>query len=1827
MRKSGGGMAAAAALMAANTKPTKRLLDSALSPFDWQFAYYVDRPYRPHVQLLDNPDGPAPTTLILQVSEHCTPKRSLISDTLTGMMSSDTTASPVEEEELEKLHTILAGSQLYRGDKEMWVLFARVLLRRKASHLAHRTVVALPSASITPELWREIMESVTQGRMNNVDLINRLLDEEQFPLRIQDVGKKKTTPRFPAVSHSILKRYIATVKLVGGALHPAPFLAFFKCVQDVRDPHAKTPMVHWKLVLRHFQQLNKSCPTWYVSHPAEAADLVKYVILACSSGADPNLTLQLARVAASRHILDGVELSLWLMHRMVLSHHVEETKEVAHRLVQWLFHTVGIHLLPRFHSQLIPLARNLLNIEAVQEVGFIYSTIIDHVAVFSEEFRIQWMETMRDILCSCCGSVFGDLNVHNDRVCATCMHVTPAKSLAEVPSYVLTAEHLERLRKRRKVAKREGQQRLRNLVSNHENSSRAPMTSEAVFKIHVLAQSSSPKKDSSDAIEVVDVSTSSSPVAALQIGDNSNLQSLVLDKDASETDVRAAVEEASRRKDLLEGVRQRFKQVSTTSTGVTVPSTIPQLQHHVQQQFRAARERAVLAQIVKIDGAWQCVWCQEQNTPSDSRITCSACAAETGPEASWRTFLSQGTSDIQNEIRSRIRGGDAADAVIAAYNLMVYRKSFLMQASEIDFVLLEDLVRHLIGLHERVLAGYLFMRMIPASRRANCVGLMKELSVLFGNEPKFVKAIQQIETFNVSVDIVVFDAIFNAEQTCKVCFGQHRWEQCPIVTRDFTTTRVSINLSVEEKKRSAYQHLKQAIAAAVAATIGATAEAKKSKPSLSATASYSHHDISLVHAAYQAFLSSNREPFSIENPVDTNNLSRALSFVGEFVRGSFVLLHIPVHMRLNSTYADAVGYFGVSSDDFSALMQKRSAIGIDNGSHPNFVQVTRTCCICLEKQHASFQCPKMTTWADEVKQLMHAGTGSGSDIVVAGAERIKRVARLRAQVDGWVYSGPERLEAFQRFLIEHLEELITTKTEETNPAFHAFNKTVLCLQERGRQSNALRLYSRLPSGFVSRGTTMAMLVAAGYQSEIIPKLMQQGSYGGRDLVFQPNDRCLCCFESGHSFLECPDIVGFASGIRIMRVMSTVGSIRSSNCGILAAADYVYHQYNFSHLSSEMLRAKPDMVQKVLWLMHRCFASGLVSRGVRLLRRVPVEMLEIHHYETMWRATSMPEDLVAERVQNLQTMFHDQNLTPSSTSPQRRITFPREFITGIAALIHGDHCRHCYEYGHHLSGCTLFHEEAEFGRDFIAVYRVATMLVNLYERERLGIYATLVRFVLEHQLFLPYHILGVHNGMNALSASLSMDHEPGLGFRVLQVLPPAYRKRHAMHYALNALGVTKLDCMNVLREFHVTGDAPPPLLLHRGDEHATGTAPPPMAMEPQHLIVMRPPIPDLMFDQVIGAAEGGKVAVANAEARLEQLVTQGMAPRGFVSDAAEREEMQLPIDFSQTLKELTQTTVKGTLTTSAGAVASSMVPSQPSDDPTPGARVAGPRSYKIKQVCDIAGLREAFSPIMDFMEQVSGAKLGSRSPLLQVTEILQELVSSTNNSPPNTPPASSQRVVAEAVITAKAKSSNTAAAASPVQQATTAPPRRSEDNTSTAQPQLSPQVASAKKEAVSTARQAPSQARHSDTVESVVHVPSHRNQQHQRGSKFGHQKHQNQQGQQQRNFGGSGATNSQNRHRGNDDQRNSIRVTPRGNHQHDSNRRGHYEEGQQHRRPQQQQQQHDHGSNSQQRKSPSSWTQSPRHHQGNSGNGRDHSSPSNQQQRNGNSQGYQRPRSN
>jgi hypothetical protein len=1811
-------MAAAAAMMASHTKPTKRLMDSAHSPFDWQFAFYIDRPHRAHIQVLDNPDGPAPTALILRVAEHCTPQRSLIADTLTGMMSSDTTASPVEEEELDQLHTLLACSHAYRNDHDLWVLFARALLRRKVSHLVHRTVVALPSASITPDLWREIMESVTQGRMNNMDLINRLLDEKQFPLQLQNLADDQrnslvdpsnaaaaghhlvrfglsgsltaklllATPRFPAVSHSILKRYIATVKLVGGALHPAPFLAFFKCVQDVRDPHAKTPMVHWKLVLRHFQQLNKSCPTWYASHPAEAADLVKYVILACSSGANPHLTLQLARVAASRHILDGVELSLWLVHRMVLSHHVEETKEVAHRLVQWLFHTVGIHLLPRFHAQLIPLARNLLNIEAVEEVGFIYSTIIDHVSVFSEEFRLQWMDTMRDILCSCCGSVFHDLNVHNDRVCGTCMHVTPAKSIAEAPSYVLTAEHLERLRKRRKVAKREGQQRLRNLVTVHETSSRAPMTSEAVFKARVLASPASSKGGDS---AVVDASSS---IAILQIGDTSHFQSLILDKDASETDVRAAVEEASRRKDLIEGVRSRYKLMNTTSHAVTVPSTIPQLQHHVQQQFRAAREQAILAQIVKIDGAWKCVWCQEPNTPSDSRVTCSACAAETGPEASWRTFLSQGTNDIQNEIRARIRGGDAADAVIAAYNLMVYRKSFLMQATEIDFVLLEDLVRHLVGLHERVLAGYLFMRMIPASRRASSFGLMKELAILFGNEPKFVKAMQQIDALKVSVDAVVFDAIFNGEQTCKVCFGQHRWEQCPIVTRDFTSTRVSINLTPEEKKRSAYQHLKQSIAAAVAATIGASPSGERNvTKSSGANASYSSHDIALVHAAYQTFLSSNREPFAMEHPVDTNNLSRALSFVGEYVRGSFVLLHIPVHMRLNATYADAVGYFGVSNDDFSMLMQKRSAIGIDNGSHPNFVQVTRTCCICLEKQHASFLCPKMTGWAKEVKHLMHAGSGSGSDVVVAGAERMERVARLRAQVDGWVYSGPERLEAFQRFLIENLEDLITTKTEETNPAFHAFNKTVLCLQERGKHSNALRLYTRLPSGFVSRGTTMAMLVAAGYQPDTIPKMMQRGSYGGRDLVFQPNDRCLCCFETGHSFLDCPDVLGFASGIRIMRVMTTVGSIRSSNCGILAAADYVYHQYTFSHLSSEMLRAKPDMVQKVLWLMHRCFASGLVSRGVRLLRRVPVEMLEIHHYESMWRATSMPEDLIAERLQNLQTLFNDQQLTPSSTSPQRRISFPKEFITGIAALIHGDHCRHCYEYGHHLSGCTQFHEEAEFGRDFIALYRVATMLVNLYERERLGIYATLVRFVLEHQLILPYHILGVHNGMNALSASLSMDHEPGLGFRVLQVLPPAYRKRHAMHYALHALGMSKLDCINVLRDFHVTGDAPPPLLQHRGDEHASGTALSPLAMEPQHLIVMRPPIPDILFDSVIGAAEGGKAAVANAEARLEQLVAQGMKPRAFVSDATEREEMQLPIDFSQTLKELTQTQVKNIVSTtaSAGAVAASTVSFQNGSDfmaPSQAVPSAGPKPYRIKQVCDIAGLRESFSPIMDFMELVSGAKLGSRSPLLQVNEILQELDRSNNSSSSNSGTASTVQPVAprpatEGIITEMKGSSS--------------PISTSMHHTGPKGAAIQPQPASIKRS--SNTVPAP-QPKHRDTVESVVHKSKHKH------SKFGQQKQhhspqQQQQSQQQRHFGES---NSQSRHRGFDHQRKSARVSPRRNHQHDHHGERHrnHDSGDQQQR-QQQQHQYPHGSNSQQRRSPSSWTQSPRHSQGSGNN--------------------------
>lgn len=110
-------------------------------------------------------------------------------------------------------------------------------------------------------------------------------------------------------------------------IHPSPFLMFFKIIREARDvvsgstdfahvlgkSHLITtgglPMIHWGVVWRFFQTLNRECPMWFTIIPEEAADLCQYVVDTLCRGANPWMSLNVARAVSSRHIVDGLVMS------------------------------------------------------------------------------------------------------------------------------------------------------------------------------------------------------------------------------------------------------------------------------------------------------------------------------------------------------------------------------------------------------------------------------------------------------------------------------------------------------------------------------------------------------------------------------------------------------------------------------------------------------------------------------------------------------------------------------------------------------------------------------------------------------------------------------------------------------------------------------------------------------------------------------------------------------------------------------------------------------------------------------------------------------------------------------------------------------------------------------------------------------------------------------------------------------------------------------------------------------------------------------------------------------------------------------------------------------------------------------------------------------------------------------------------------------------------------------------------------------------------------------------------------------------------------------
>ncbi|ESL08986.1 hypothetical protein TRSC58_03301 [Trypanosoma rangeli SC58] len=1425
-----------------------------------------------------------------------------------------------------------------------------------------------------------------------------------------------------------------------GQVHPSPFLLFFKIVREARDVVAGggdlgvvsgashitpagggLPMIHWGLVWRFFQTLNRESPAWFSVIPEEAGDLARYVIDALCRGADPWMSLNVARTVSSRHIVDGLDMSLWLLHRLDASHHTEEACEVTRKVFRWLLVDVGVHLLPQLHHHLIPASRVLIRLGLHEELRQFYNAVLDNAYTFSEGFRADFMRVMEDLVCPMCSSILPERDVYVERSCPLCLTVVPAKDPSALPSFQLSNEHVASLREKRKALRERGRRRLHERINRwskggggdgagesvppHEmgvtsspSSMRPPPDASSVFKREILG-------DTVPLIPGVSVKEGM-PLFPLE-GGSHGTGSEGADDSEVPFDVHAAMEESSRRLQLQEAARryalaQRGVVIAVARHLAAPPSLLASdassaMLQHQQSEWKHGQQSKLLMHI-RMDGPWTCVWCQEHNSEWSSRVECAACGAETGPSAPWRHFAYADSGDVMTEIRARIAnaGERPVDAVVAAYMLMVYRRAVMLRATPHDHERIDQLIRRLCWQHERVLAGYLYVRFVPPRLRCKNNTLWA-VATLFGcSEAEYAAISPQELSHN---EEKFFQTIFTST-TCKVCFGLHAWKTCPIITRDFSSTaRVSINMTMEEKQRAMLQHLRLVVEAALRCGTD---------------------NSRLVVDAYTTFVKSPyRELFAEVHSAEVNRLSILLSHYHQYRRAAFVLCHIPLHLRDDRAYLAMTHYFNVPAEEARELLRKRSTVGVEDESHPNFVQVALTCCMCLDERHASFECPRLVQWMNDVDAHYAAVAVTAAEAALYDPLRgNQRAKRLRAQVDGWTSAGPERLHAFYRFLLQRVDsfheevqvdgdddhdttDAATAASAARKPQrridaadliVYAVNKTIAKLAAVGHEKGACRLYARSPAGFISRHATCAMLRMQRFSEESIRTLLNSGT-AASSLSSSPSSmddetvvgvfseaaaaaavpmqcRCLLCFDVSHSYLDCPELAAQPTNAAKLEYVATqVGGIRCTIDGIRAATAYVYHMYNFGNLTGEMLRAHPSLVRALLRLIRRSFATGQVAAGARVLRRIPTELVPpTRVYTDLWRAAGLLEEAVEERRAQLVAIYEAEGLVPDIDNPPARQTYTNQLVTNLSRTLHDDLCRHCYQHGHTLATCSVFHAEVSFGRDYVAAYRMSMMSEQLDRDWQDAYLLKLADFFLAHRLFMPYHIVGVTNALNAIAAMWSFRGEPGIAMRHLLAIAPAYRRRQAFKHILHALHIPMADINRVLANVYFAPDEfssffssgkrrdDSPALT--GSDGGNGSSSVSGGAVAQHLLMPKPAIRDVAMSAVFNHFPEALAALEKSEERMAMIRRRNATQRTVTAPHT---------------GAATTVAKEGTIKPSPGTAVSknsAVEASSPTHSP----------ALRVMQSGDILTLREDFDPVLTELEVAVGMKLGSRHVL-------------------------------------------------------------------------------------------------------------------------------------------------------------------------------------------------------------------------------------------------------
>lgn len=1091
-----------------------------------------------------------------------------------------------------------------------------------------------------------------------------------WPMKTAGLSLSCGSPSCSMDFESLLKAWKERIAL-DTAPHPANFFLLFRFLREARDavfqqkqlPSSSsssslavetaepstaprsilTSLVHWKLGWRSFQLLNKTNPNWYCASVLsissdETEEAARDVLHLLCRGANPWMTLNVARNFTFYHMIDGVEVALVVLHRIdPHSHHPEEARTVSRQIFHWLLADVGLHLQPSLHRYLVALARVLIRLELMQELKHLYSVVLDHTYAFSATLRASFLNVMKDLVCpECSGLLLGEAvkeegevqgrggdrsssnsmlttsagspsifsRVYEARQCPNCLITVEGKAPGTSPSFSLTSEHVARIRAKRRAESLDGLRQRLDL--SKEGGASGLLNSNSKQKHHkwIRAVPSGVPKDAADVFQRRVLCSENDrnslllpgvplgfakALHAVGIPPPSSKEHADLEQREAEDDLPAAIAESSRRLNAYREARAKALHASGFSIGgenrsrrtnETEEARLRGLDALVRSGSADMLHAATSSPPSRGSGSWICIWCREAHGEWSHRMYCRACGAETGPQASFR-LPSRGCGASPEDIMAVLRedmlavlAGDGTGvlslsssssssanaalsllerAVTCTYRLMVYRRTFLLSASPEDHRLLCGVIDVLIAHHERFLAAHLFTRFLPPADRlsrqrglllklaelfrahVSSVALLRETAKLGGQVPTGVgpkeasahsllpslasglpsteevkSALIKLTDMEVCSDEILFPLLFTPH-SCKICFGLHAFECCPLLTRKFPRLSSSPSSPHHPQMKLVNEELAGPLAEAfwepgwdnltppgalemegaeyffeawprtttpyyrwvlVANEWQHLLEKANEKLSSTRTASLSPPEEDGVEArvsadasiepiaeqAYHIFTTTPyRQRLAEVFPVEANCLSRMLTRLGQPQRGAFVLLHIPLADRERDTYLCLLQPYGVEAAEVQSLLapletaMKESAAlpSPTTASYPNFMQVVHACCFCMNKGHASVECPRLFRWIGGIFDLRRASfTGESRNSTPSPSRQ-----GLLSQLYGWLGAGLERCHMLSRFLLQWV----------TSPP-HALPKQ----ESPGPQATPPPLLSSLPDAVLRR---------------------------------------------------------------------------------------------------------------------------------------------------------------------------------------------------------------------------------------------------------------------------------------------------------------------------------------------------------------------------------------------------------------------------------------------------------------------------------------------------------------------------------------------------------------------------------------------------------------------------------------------------------------------------------------------------------------------------------------------------------------------------------------